>query len=51
MSVESYDQQTDDNISTHSCDETEGLITGVNTPEVGSLEKSEIDPLRMQTQT
>ena len=44
MSVESYDQQIDDNLSTHSCDETEGLITGVNTLEVGSPEKSETDP-------
>ena len=32
MSVESYDQQMDDdNLSNHSRDETEGLITGVNT--------------------
>ena len=43
ISVESYDQQMDDNLSTHSCDETEGLITGVNTPEIGSPERSEID--------
>ena len=44
MSVESYDQQMDDNLSIHSCDETDGLITGVNTPEIGSPERSEIDP-------
>ena len=31
MSVESYDQQIDDNLSNRSCDETDGLITGVNT--------------------
>ena len=51
MSVESYDQQLDDNLDTHSCDETDELITGVNTPEVGSPEKSETEPLKMQTQT
>ena len=52
MPVESYDQQMDDdNLSTHSYDDTEGQITGVNTPESGSPEKSEADPLRMQTQT
>ena len=45
MSVESYDQQMDDdNLSTHSCDETDGLITGVHTPEIGSPERFEIDP-------
>ena len=44
ISVESYDQQMDDNLSTHSCDETDGLITGVNTPEVVSPERSKIDP-------
>ena len=44
MSVESYDQQIDDNLTTHSCDETDGLITGANTPELGSPEKSEADP-------
>ena len=44
MSVESYDQQMDDNLSTHSYDETDGLITEVNTPEIGSPERSEIDP-------
>ena len=36
MSVESNDQQIDDNLSTHSRDETEGLISRVNTPERGS---------------
>jgi len=34
----------DENLSNHSGDETEGLITGVNTPEIGSPEKSEADP-------
>jgi len=44
MSVESDDQQMDENLSTHSRDETEGLISGVNTPELGSPEKSTTDP-------
>ena len=44
MSVEWNDQQIDDNLSIHSRDETEGLISGVNTPERGSPERSEIDP-------
>ena len=40
MSVDSYDQQIDDNLSNDSCDETEGLISGVNMPERGSPEHS-----------
>ena len=44
MFAESYDQQIDDNLSTHSCDDTEGLISGVSTSERGSPERSEIDP-------
>ena len=51
MSVDSNDQQIDDNLSIHSCNETKRLIPGVNTPERGSSERSEIDPPKMQTQT